>query len=258
MKRSTTLAALLIPTLVLVGCGGGETETRRKTSNSNNLTGLWRLNLETGQSGMSADANITFTLKDNGDEVAMVACAEREAANLMRDGNSLAGLPVGNANVINNDTMNANGGLGNSSATKMATTTIFDMGNFAISGGDLGSISTSNLCVQSDYASVLGQATQDRYSATTLLSGKPLTIDISKMGNLRTGTFQVNRDMAEGGVQIMLRSDALKSRINRSEMNLRNGTITITEDSTVWFKGNFQAEMPNGQTVSGTFEFEKA
>ena len=258
MKRSTTLAALLIPTLVLVGCGGGETETRRKTSNSNNLTGLWRLNLETGQSGMSADANITFTLKDNGGEVAMVACAEREAATLMRDGNSLAGLPVGNANVVNNDTMNANGGLGSSSATKMATTTISDMGNFAISGGDLGSISTSNLCVQSDDASVLGQATQDRYSATTLLSGKPLTVDISKMGNLRTGTFQVNRDMAEGGVQIMLRSDALKSRINRSEMNLRNGTITITEDSTVWFKGNFQAEMPNGQTVSGTFEFEKA
>ncbi len=257
MKRSTTLAAMLIPTLFLVGCGG-ETETRRQTSNSPDLTGLWRLNLSTSQSGLSADANITFTLQDNGDQVNMVACAQRDAAALAREGNILNGLPVGATTVINNDTLRASSDLGNSSASKMSTNPRFDMGSFQISGGDLGSISTSNLCVQSDYASVIGQATQDRFSGTTLLSGHPLTVDISRVGNLKTGSYTINRDMSEGGVQIMLRSEALRSRVNRTEMNLRNGTLTITEDSDVWIKGNFSADMPNGQTVSGSFEFEKA
>lgn len=257
MKRSTTLVSMLIPTLLMIGCGA-ESETRRQTSNSPDLTGLWRLNLNTSQSGLSADANITFTLQDNGNEVSMVACAERESATLSRNGNTINGLPVGGTTVVNNDTLEASGNLGDSSASKMSTSARFDMGSFRISGGDLGSISTTNLCVQSDYASVLGQATQDRFSGTTILSGQPLTVDISRMGNLRVGTYDINRDMADGGVQIMLRSNALKARINRTEMNLRNGSLTITEDSDVWLKGNFSADMPNGQTVSGSFEFEKA
>lgn len=257
MMRSKTIAAMLLPTIILLGCGGEQQETRRATSNSSNLTGLWRLSFETNKSGLSADANITYTLVDNGSELNMVACAERQTATLSRTGNEVGGLPVGPGTVVNNDKITATGGLGDSVATKMTTNPTFDMGSFQISGGDLGSISSSNLCVQSDYASVLGQATQDRFSGTTILNGQPLTIDISRMGNISKGTYDVNRDMSDGGIQVFLKSEALKARINRSEMNLRDGTLTITEDSSIWLKGNFSANMPNGQTVSGSFEFEK-
>ena len=166
-------------------------------------------------------------------------------------------MPVGAATITSNDSLNASGGLGDSEATKMSTSAVFDMGNLSVSGGDLGSIASSNICIQSDDARILGQATQERISATTILNGKPLVLEISRMGSIGKGTYDVNRDMSEGGVQIFMKSDALKSRINRSEMNLRNGSLTITEDSLVWMKGNFNAEMPNGQLVAGNFEFEK-
>jgi len=257
MMRSKIVAAMLLPTVMLIGCGGEQQETQRATSNSANLTGLWRLSFETSQSGLSADAGITYTLVDNGNQINMIACAERQSVTLSRTGNSLRGLPVGEATIRNNDRITATGDLGDSVATKMSTSTNFDMGTLSISGGDLGNISSSNICVQSDYARVLGQATQDRYSATTLLNGQPLTFEISRMGNITRGSYDVNRDMSEGGVQIFMKSASLKDRVNYSEMNLRNGRLTITEDSTVWIKGNFSAQMPNGQTVSGSFEFEK-
>ncbi|MVF12206.1 hypothetical protein FT643_08615 [Ketobacter sp. MCCC 1A13808] len=231
MMRSKTIAAILLPTYVLLGCGAEPFDSRRSTTNSPDLTGLWRLNLETAKSGLSANANITFTLLDSAsDSVKMVACSGRETEQLGREGNKLSGMPVGVTSVVNNDKLTANSELGKSVATKMSTSALFDMGKLSINGGDLGSIASSNLCVQSDYASVLGQATQDRFSATIPLQGKPLTFDISRMGRLSKGTYEVN---------------------------LRNGTLTITEDSDVWFKGNFSADMPNGQTVSGNFEFEK-
>ena len=258
MMRYKTVAAMLLPSILLIGCGGEQTpETRRATSNSADLTGLWRLNFETSQSGLNADAGITYTLVDNGNELNMVACAGRETATLARDGNTVSGMPVGEGTITSNDRMTASGGLGDSEATKMTTNPAFDMGSLAMSGGDLGSISSANLCVQSDYANILGQATQERYSATILLNGQPLTFEISRMGSIGKGTYDVNRDMSEGGIQVFLKSEALKPRVNRSELNLRNGSLTITEDSLVWVKGNFSADMPNGQTVAGNFEFEK-
>lgn len=258
MMRYKTVAAMLLPTIMLIGCGGEQNpETQRSTSNSADLTGLWRLNFETSQSGLNADAGITYTLIDNGDELNMVACAGRQTATLSRSGNTISGMPVGEGTVLNNDHITASGGLGDSDATKMTTSAVFDMGSLSMSGGDLGGISSSNICVQSDYARILGQATQERYSASTLLNGQPLTFEISRMGAISRGTYDVNRDMSEGGIQIFLKSEALKSRVNRSELNLRNGSLTITEDSLVWVKGNFSADMPNGQTVAGNFEFEK-
>ena len=257
MRYKTIAAAMLLPSIMLIGCGGEQAETQRATANSTDLTGLWRLNFETSQSGLNAEAGITYTLTDNGDEVSMVACAERQPATLSRSGNTLQGMPVGAATVASNDHLSANGSLRDSEATKMSTKAVFDMGNLSVSGGDLGSIASSNICIQSDNANMLGQATQERISATTLLNGKPLVLEISRMGSIGRGTYDVNRDMAEGGVQIFMKSDALKSRINRSELNLRNGSLTITEDSLVWMKGNFSAEMPNGQLVAGNFEFEK-
>ncbi len=258
MMRYKTVAAMLLPTIMLVGCGGEQdTESKRATSNSADLTGLWRLNFETSKSGLNAEAGITFTLADNGNEAAMVACAQRQQASLTRSGDTLVGMPVGEATITSNDSIVASGNLGESTATKMSTNAVFDMGNMSVSGGDLGAIASSNICIQSDNADILGQATQERISATSILNGHPLVLEISRMGSIGKGTYDVNRDMSEGGIQIFMKSESLKDRINRSEMNLRNGSITITEDSKVWMKGNFSAEMPNGQLVAGNFEFEK-
>lgn len=258
MMRSKTVAAMLLPTIMLFGCGGEQqSDAKRATSNSANLTGLWRLSFETKKTGLTAEAGITFTLVDNGNEINLVACAGRQSTTLSRTGNTISGMPVGEGTVTSNDSIVASNNLGSSTATKMSTSAVFDMGSLSVSGGDLGSISSSNICIQSDTAEILGQATQERYGATTLLNGQAMLFEISRMGNIGKGTFDVNRDMSEGGIQVFMKSEALKPLINRTEMNLRNGSLTISEDSEVWLKGSFSAQMPNGQTVSGNFEFEK-
>lgn len=256
--RLKTIAALILPTAILAGCGGGTVvDERREASGSSNLTGLWRLNLEASQTGLSAEANATFTLLDQGSTVSMVSCADRETVTLSRNGSTLSGLPTGESSIVNNDTFTASNNLGDSVATKMDTSATFDMGSFTVSGGDLGSISSSNICVQSDNAAILGVTNLDHIYAITLLDGEILTIDITRTSNLSTGTFDVNTDMSNGGVQISMSSPALVDRVSRREMDLRDGTITITKDNDVWFNGNFSANMPNGQTVSGSFVWEK-
>lgn len=256
MMRINLVAAMLLPSLLLTGCGG-DGETQRSTSNSPNLTGLWRMNLASTQSNLKADSNISFTLVESTSGIKMTGCDGRPMIMLDKDGNAIEGLPAGPMAVVNNDTMSSNSEMGVGKASKMATTAKFDMGTLQMSATGLGNLNFSDLCVLSTDARVLGIVTQDTISATTLYNGNPLLFDIQLIGNLKVGNYKLAKEPQLGEATLRLQSESLKAPLNRSELILQDGTLKITEDGTVRMKGSFSGTMPNGEILAGNFDFEK-
>ncbi len=253
MKRSKFIISTLLPTMLLVGCGG---ESQRSTTDSEDLTGLWRMSLESSQNTLKAESNISFTLVETDDGLVMKDCAGRADFNLNKLNETIEGLPVSPFSIDNNDTLSATGDLGIANATKVSVTSAFDMGDMQLSADELGSISFTDLCVLSSNARLLGVTANDTISATTLYNGNPLLVDITVMGNLKKGEFTLAKDPALGEASLRLQSDSFKTPLSRTELTLTSGTLTITEDSLVWTKGSFNGTMPNGSVLTGSFSFE--
>lgn len=253
MMRSKFIISTLIPAVLLVGCGG---ESQRSTTNSADLTGLWRMSLDSSQNSLKATSNSSFTLVETADGLVMKDCAGRADSNLNRLASSIEGLPVSPFNIDNNDSLSANDTLGVAKASKMSVAATFDMGDMALTSPELGNLNFSDLCVLSSNAKVLGVTANDTITAATIYNGQPLSVELVVMGNLKNGSFDVKREPGLGDASIRLQSESLKPVLNRSELSLIDGTLTITEDSLVWTKGSFSGTMPNGSTLSGTFSFE--
>ncbi|OUS05886.1 hypothetical protein A9Q81_03845 [Gammaproteobacteria bacterium 42_54_T18] len=253
MKRSKIIISTLLPAMLLVGCGG---ESQRSTTDSEDLTGLWRMSLESSQNNLKAESNISFTLVETEDGLLMKDCAGRADFNLNKLNGTIEGLPVSSFAINNNDTLSATGDLGVAKASKIAVTSAFDMGDMQLSADELGAISFTDLCVLSSNASVVGLTANDTISATSLYNGNPLLVEINVMGNLKKGDFTLAKGPALGEASVRLQSDSFKAPLNRTELTLTSGTLTITEDSLVWTKGSFSGTMPNGNVMTGSFSFE--
>lgn len=253
MMRSKFIISTLVPAVLLVGCGG---ESQRSTADSPDLTGLWRMNLDSNHNNLSAKSNISFTLVETADGLTIKDCSGRAATGLNKQASSIEGMPVSPFVIDNNDTLSAHDTLGVAEATKMSVAASFDMGDLALSSPELGSLNFSDLCVLSSSASLLGVTANDNISATTMLNGEPLLVDLVVMGNLKKGEFELKREPGLGDASIRLQSESLKPVFNRTELTLTDGALTITEDSLVWTKGLFSGTMPNGSVLTGTFSFE--
>ena len=253
MKHSKFIISTLLPAVLLTGCGG---ESQRSATDSEDLTGLWRMSLESSQKTLKAESNISFILEEFDDGLVMKDCSCRADFNLNKLNATIEGLPVSPFAIDNNDTLSATGDLGVAKASKIAVTSAFDMGDIQLSADELGALSFSDLCVLSSNASLLGVTANDTISATTLYNGSPLLVDITVMGNLKKGEFALTKDPALGEASIRLQSDSFKAPLNRTELTLTGGTLTITEDSLVWTKGSFNGTMPNGNVLTGSFSFE--
>lgn len=254
MKLSKIAMLAILPSALLVGCGGDE---RRSTTDSADLTGLWRTTLTSAQIGLDADSNISFLLEDANDGLFMTSCIDRTRIELQREGDTISGLPVGDTTVVDNDTITGSGEFGNSKGSKMALPLVFDMGSLNISGTGFGNRNFTDLCVISSYAKVLGQTAYEEYSGGTIYQGETLEFRMRIMGNISVRTYELVREPEGGQASIVIKSQALLDNFNRTEMDLRDGTVTISEDSTVWLKGTYTGLTPDGETVSGSFEFEK-
>ena len=254
MKLSKIAFAVALPTIMLVGCGG---EERRSTTGSSNLTGLWRTTLTSAQIGLDADSNISYLFEDSAQGLFFTSCIDRTRIELDRNGDTIIGLPVGEATVVDNDTIRGAGDFGNSRGSKIALPLRFDMGSLSISGSGFGNRNFTDLCVISSDAKVLGATTYEEFSGGTLYNGETLEFRMRIMGNIGASTYTVVREPEAGEASIVIKSQGLLQSFNRTEMALRDGTVTITEDTHVWLKGNYNAVMPNGDNISGSFEFEK-
>ena len=254
MNCSKTIIATLLPTMLLVGCGG---ESQRSAADSEDLTGLWRMSLESSQKTLKAESSISFILVESDDGLVMQDCAGREDVNLNRLAESIEGLPIGSFSIDDNDSLSAVGDLGIAKAAKISHASTFDMGDLQLSADELGAISFTDICVLSSSASLLGVTASDTISATTLYNGNPLLVDITVVGSFKNGGFLLAKDPVLGEASIRLQSDGFKAALNRTELRLTSGTLTIIEDGVVWMKGYFNGVMPNGNTLAGSFSFEK-
>lgn len=252
--KQLAAGSLLVPALLLVGCDG---EERRSTTDSADLTGLWRTTLTSAQIGLDADSNISYLLEESAEGLYMTSCINRSRIALQREGDVISGLPVGETTVLDNDTIEGSGQFGNSQGSKIALPLVFDMGSLSIDGTGIGSLSFSDLCVISSDAKVLGATTYEEYSAGTLYNGETLEFRMRIMANIGTATYSVVREPEAGEASIVIKSQALLDTFNRTEVALRDGTVTITEDGNVWLKGDYSGVTPDGVLLTGSFELEK-
>ena len=254
MKLRNVALLTLVPSMLLVGCGGDE---RRSTTGSTDLTGLWRTTLTSAQIGLDADSNISYLLEDSGEGLFMTSCINRQRIELAREGDTIRGLPVGETTVVDNDTIRSTGDFGNSRGSKMALPLTFDMGTLSINGTGMGNNTFTDLCVISSDAKVLGATTYEEYSAATRYNGESLEFRMRIMANIGVATYSLVREPAAGEASIVIQSQALIDDYNRTEVALRDGTVTITEETNVWLKGNYSGVTPDGVLLTGDFEFEK-
>ncbi|MDX1695547.1 MAG: hypothetical protein R3208_17415 [Ketobacteraceae bacterium] len=254
MKLRHVALLTVVPSMLLVGCGG---EERRSVTGSSDLTGLWRTTLTSAQIGLDADSNISYLLDESSQGLFMTSCINRTRIELERDGNTIKGLPVGDTTVVDNDTVRGSGDFGNSRGSKIALPLIFDMGTLSINGSGMGNNTFTDLCIISSDAKVLGKTTYEEYSAATLFKGETLELRLRIMANIGAATYSLVREPAAREASLVIRSQALIDVYNRTEVALRDGTVTITEDSNVWLKGNYSGVTPDGVLLTGDFEFEK-
>lgn len=255
LSASKMIAVSLVSASTLIACGGDD--GRRSTSNSPDLNGLWRMSIESDQNGLSATSNSSFVITEAGDTLQMTECSERTIIPLEKAGDSLSGIPGGPFTIINNDTLTSSSTLGEAESKKMDLDLIFDMGTLNLASETLGVVDFDDLCVVSSDGKVLGTATQELYSANVLYNGNPLRVDISVMGAVSKKTYTVAREPGIGEAQIRLVSESFLNSFNRTEINLRNGSLVVTEDSKAWVKGTFSGEMSSGEVMNGTFSLEK-
>ncbi|PCJ32886.1 MAG: hypothetical protein COA99_16180 [Moraxellaceae bacterium] len=253
MINSKIIVLAIIPVLLASGCGG---DVQRSTTDSNDLTGLWRMSLKSSQGSLKANSYSSYTLVETANGLVMKDCTSRDSANVGIQNEEIVGLPISPLSIDDNDTLSADNAMGVTYASKMALAAKFDMGDLHLSSPELGSLNFTDLCVISSDASMLGAIASDNISATTIYNGELLLIDITAMGKLKKGSYTVSREPALGDVSIRLQSESFRAPYNRTEMTLASGTMTVSEDSLVWTKGSFSGTLSNGKSISGDFSFE--
>lgn len=252
-KAFFPLAAMVLGSVSLSGCGGGDQP--RMTKDSTNLTGLWRIKMDGDTDQIDSELGFSFTLEDNGGSVALVTCAGRNAETLTREGAVLTPLFSGDATVVNNDTLSSGNEYGNGKSTKMALTSVFDMGSFAFQSQALGNLTTTDVCTNTISARYLGVSALDTVTVYTRHRGVLLAMELSKVGKFGQNTYTVGTEITD--VSVALESELLLSRYKDTRVTLSNGTIRITKSSNVWLNGEVSAQLPDGQTFTSQFQLEK-
>lgn len=240
---------------LVVAVAGCKTDTPRKTKDSTSLTGLWRMVLNANTDQITSVLGFSFTLVDNGGNLVMVPCAGRGSENLSRKGSVIGPVIVGDASFVNNDTLNIDNEYGKGTASKMALTSVFDMGNLSFRSTALGNLDTTDVCSNTVSARYLGVSALDTVTAYTRHNGKLVGIELSKVGSFGVNTYTVGTEMTQ--VSVALESDLLTTRYRETRVNLGKGTLKITKASNVWLHGELTAQLPDGSPFSATFQFEK-
>lgn len=246
-------ASMILSVALLSGCGGGE--QGRMTTNSPNLSGLWRIKMDGDTDQIDSVLGFSFTLVDNGGTLTMVPCAGRTPEALTRNGNVLTPLFAGDVTVTNNDTLRGSNEYGNSTATKMALNTTFDMGSFGFQSALLGNANLTDVCTNTITAKYLGVSALDTVTVYTRHRNTTLAMELTKVGKFNQATYNVGTEITD--VTVALESTLLRPTFGETRVTLSNGTITITKSTNVWLQGEVRAQLPNGQPFTSQFNLEK-
>lgn len=249
---ATKITPVLLGSVLLAGCGD---DTPRMTTDSTNLTGLWRIVLEGDTDQIDSELGFSFTLVDNGNTLSLVTCAGRNTETLSRESNILTPIFSGDATVVNNDTLVSASDYGAGDASKMSVTPGFDMGSFSFQSTTLGNLTSSDVCTNTITAKYLGVSALDTVTVYTRHNGKLLAMELSKVGKFGVKTYNVGTEITD--VSIALESELLVAPYKDTRITLSDGTLTITKSSNVWLNGEISAKLPDGKTFTSQFELER-
>ena len=252
VRRALTCALAFGLVSALAGC---KNDVPRQTKDSPNLTGLWRMVLNANTDQINSVLGFSFTLVDNGGSLVMVPCAGRGNESLTRRAGVIGPVIVGDAQIVNNDTLRVDNEFGRGTASKMAVTSGFDMGSISFRSTALGNLDSTDVCSNTVTARYLGVSALDTVTAYTRHNGKLLAIELSKVGAFGVSTYTVGTEMTQ--VSVALESELLTTRYRETRVNLGKGTLKITKSSNVWLHGELAAQLPDGSPFTASFQIEK-
>lgn len=250
---SRSLGAMLmagIAATTLTGCQ----EEGRVVTGSSDLNGLWRMTMKDTRAGTGLELGFTATVVDQGNSVTMKSCVERSVDQLNRVGNTLSPSPNGDIQIVNNDEMTAEGDMGPVEFQKMSVTPVFDLSSLRVMSTRIPPLQSADVCTTTVVAKMVGMSALETLTAYAPYQGSVLAVEFSKIAKFSIGDYSVGP--VDSDVTVALESSAFESIYKSSRIDLQDGTLTITERSGVWIKGELDAYLPDNQAVSLEFELE--
>lgn len=252
-RVSRSIVTLLVAGAVAVPLTGCQ-EEGRKTTNSPDLNGLWRMKMSDSRAGIGLELGFTATVVDQGGKVTMRSCVERKNETLTRVGEVLQPSPNGDIQIINNDAMEAQGDLGKVKFEKMSVTPTFDLSSLRIMSTAIPPLQTTDVCTTTVVAKMVGISALETVTLYAPYQNTVLAVEFSKIAKFSTGNYSVGP--VDADVTVAMESAAFQPIFKQVRVDLKEGTLTVTERSSVWIKGRLDAKLPNDQPVSLEFELE--
>ena len=242
MNLIKTMAIAASAIVFLVACSPDEP---RYTHNSEDLTGLWRMQVSVDEQILAGSAML---ITDLGETLELTHCdgsnetMTRVGNDLVIEGNNTQFLIVDNDYILGS-TENISGEL-----TKMSVDTVFDMGTLSLTSDLLPSeLMEGQNCTAVDY---FGNGTQ-MVTITAVYNGNPIEVSIAPSANA-AGEYDIGNEVN----LLRLTSQSFMPLLGSSQIDLDSGTLTITKYSGIWFSGSIESVLPDGSAISLDFEVE--
>jgi hypothetical protein len=253
-KRFSRPLSIVLVTGVLAIPLSGCQEEGRMTTDSPDLNGLWRVKMNESKAGIGLELGFTSTVIDQGSKVTMRGCVERKNEVLTRTGNILRPSPNGDIVVVNNDTLEAQGEFGKVSFQKMSVTPKFDLSSVRLMSTSIAPLSSADVCTTTVVAKMVGLSALETLTMYVPYQNSVLAVEFAKIAKFSSGDYRVGP--VDSDVTVAMESPYFEAMFNQARIDLKEGTLTVTERSAAWIKGNLTAKLPNDQAVSLEFVLE--
>ncbi|MBV1883330.1 MAG: hypothetical protein KUG82_16950 [Pseudomonadales bacterium] len=242
MNLIKTMAIAASAIVFLVACSPDEP---RYTHNSEDLTGLWRMQVSVDEQILAGSAML---ITDLGETLELTHCdgsnetMTRVGNDLVIEGNNTQFLIIDNDHIVDS-TENVTGEI-----TKMSVDTVFDMGTLSLTSDLLPSeFMEGQNCTWVDYFSSGLQLV----SIAAVYNGNPIEVNIAPSANA-AGEYDIESEVS----LLRLTSQSFVPLLGSSQFDLDSGTLTITKYSEIWFSGSIESVLPDGSAISLDFEVE--
>jgi hypothetical protein len=136
----------------------------------------------------------------------------------------------------------------------MSVTPKFDLSSLRLMSTSIPPLSSSDVCTTTVVAKMVGLSALETLTLYVPYQSSVLAVEFSKIAKFSTGDYRVGPVDSE--VTVAMESPAFEAMFNQVRIDLKDGTLTVTERSATWIKGNLSAKLPNDQAVSLEFELE--
>jgi len=231
------------------------------TASPSELEGLWSLNSVSTELTIKATTEVSFLLSGTDDDLVMTNCETRETFDVNYSDGEIDDLPLGlnlgKYTVSSSNRMTSSGESTTATANKLDTNADFDMGQLTLSSIGMGSDTYTDLCVTFIGVKIFGINLSEAFTATTIFNGEPLTIQIQTRSSFSRRDYSILAiPAANNEAGIILTGAGLIPIYGDDEITVTSGTLTVTSDTSSEAGGNFTGTLPDGSSITGSFEFD--